>query len=89
MIRSYYYRVSYHDDSQSAGSVMRQPMRAKVSCGEQSQSRVAKHSDGKHHGNDDSQTNKATKKHENDLRRLEQCHEQSQRVLDAVRKASR
>ena len=62
MIRNYYYRVSYHDDSQSAGSVMRQPMRAKVSCGEQSQSRVAKHSDGKHHGNDDSQTNKATKK---------------------------
>ena len=63
MIRNYYYRVvSYHDDSQSAGSVMRQPMRAKVSCGEQSQSRVAKHSDGKHHGDDDSQTNKATKK---------------------------
>ena len=38
---------------------------AQVNCGEQSVSRVAKHSDGKHHGNDDSQTNKATmKEHE-------------------------
>ena len=56
MIRNYYYRVIYHDDSQSVGSVMRQPMRAKVSCGEQSRSKVAKHSDGKHHGNDDKLT---------------------------------
>ena len=38
---------------------------AQVNCGEESESRVAKHSDGKHHGNDDSQTNKATtKEHE-------------------------
>ena len=28
-------------------------------------------------------------RNEDDLRRLEQCHEQSQRVLDAVRKAFR
>jgi len=38
---------------------------AQVNCDEESESRVAKHSDGKHHGNDDSQTNKSTtKEHE-------------------------
>ena len=45
MIRNYYYRVIYHDDSQSVGSLLRQPMRAKVNCGEQSESRVANYSD--------------------------------------------
>ena len=29
MIRNYYYRVSYHDDNQSAGSLLKQPMRDK------------------------------------------------------------
>ena len=91
MIRSYYYRVIYCDDSQSVGSLLRQPMRAKVNCGEQSESRVAKHSDGKHHGSDDKLT-KQPRKNTNDMRRLEQCHEQSRqrpvravRVLDAMR----
>ena len=92
---SYYYRVSYHDDSQSAGSLLRQPMRAKVSCDEQSQSRVAKHSDGKHQVVMTKLT-KQPRKSTNELTGLEQCHEQSRHVNggtgevgDAVRKASR
>ena len=55
---------------------------------------VAKHSDGKHHGSDDKLTKQP--RSTNDMRRLEQCHEQSRqrlvravRVLDAMRKASR
>ena len=79
MMRSYYYRVSHHDDSQSAGSLLRQPMRAKGSTShlwwgvrvQGGETQWQKTSSG------DDQLTKQPRKSTNELRGLEQCHEQS------------
>ena len=96
MIRNYYYRVSYHDDSQSAGSLLKQPMRDKSavvsSLGPRWRNTVTENIMVMMTAKLTSQPRKST----NELTGLEQCHEQSRHVNggtcevgDAVRKASR
>ena len=79
MMNYYYYWVSHHDDSQSGGSLIRQPMMARrstsqlwwglwVQGGETQWQKTS--------GSDD-QLTKQPQKNTNELRRLEQYHEQS------------
>ena len=79
MMRNYYYWVSHHDDSQSGGSLIRQPMRARRSTSQLwwglrvqgGETQWQKTSSG------DDQLTKQPRKSTNELRGLEQCHEQS------------
>jgi len=93
MIRNYYYRVSYHDDNQSAGSLLKQPTRDKSavvsSLGPRWRNTVTENIMVMMTAKLTKQPRNSRHRNEDDLRRLEQCHEQSQWVLGAVRKASR